>query len=96
MSDDPAVDLKWCMNQIQKISENIFVSQITRGQLPGQPPFLVLHLKALDYSAELIEQLETWKENIGLEAYFDIEQVEEEELFDYQNDGQAPAGQFTN
>ena len=96
MSDDPAGDLKWYKNQIQNISKNIIVSQITRGQLPGQPPFLVLHLKALVSSAELMEQLETWKEKLGLEAYFDIEQIEEEEFIEYWSVCQAPVSLIAN
>lgn len=96
MSYDPAGDLKWYKSQIQKISKDIFVSQVTHAQLPGQPPFLVLHLKALEQSAELMEELETWKQEIGLKAIFDIEQVDEDELFEYQELCQLQVGHLAN
>ncbi len=85
MSTENAWDLEWCEHQIQSISKDLYVSQITRGQVPGKPPFLVLHLKAANDTSELAGQLEKWKEKFSFEIFFDIELIEGDELFEYQN-----------
>ena len=96
MTTDPALDLEWYGHQIQGISKDLFVSQITRGQVPGRPPFLILHLKAVADTVNLTILLEKWKAKNALEIFFDVEQIEEDELLEYQESHHALVGRHTN
>ena len=80
MVREQGVSLEWYQDQIRLISPDFQVVQMTRGSIPGQPQFIILHLQTDGDPGVAEALLAKWRGDNALQVEFDIEAVSEEEM----------------